>query len=360
MSSEESFCGATLENLDSYYSENIQDYIDIPICIIGVIFNILNILVFTRRNMKSPVNLIFTHLAIVSLSELLAYASFIWVRVHIAYYSKRTNYEEWTYTRAWISMLSSELLNISNRISVYIVMMLAIWKYIAVFHPSKESQWCNMKTTRYTVVAGYIVCILLFIPEYLSPYIYKRAIGPTTIYIFSIEIDSIMYTASQVIKIALHELLPSLVLPILGVRLIATLWMKKEHPTPSSNVENSTDNVEMKRQTNRSIIISMIMVAQCLSFVIPTGLLDLARYTVLAEYYFSIHFKCTNSFYVILNILECINKCITFIVYYALDRDFKVTFKSLVNKKNAAVWKLNYVSSSSTRGNDGSLEIDRI
>ncbi|XP_065218154.1 sex peptide receptor-like [Planococcus citri] len=357
MSSEEPFCGATL-HLENYYFKNIQGTIDILICIIGVIFNMFNVLVFTRRNMISPVNLIFTHLAFANLSELLAFITTTWA--YLGYHIEQGTYETLTYTRAIISMLSSELTNIFYRISVWIIMMLAIWKYIAVFYPSKESQWCDMKTTRNTVIAGYIICILLFIPEYLSDSIETLAAHQTKkSYVYIIEIDSAMYSASQFIKIVFHELLPSIALTILGVRLIATLWMNKEHPNTSSNVENRTENVEMKQHTNRSIIISMIIVTHCLSIVIPTGLLDLVHKFFIRDYH-SVHYHCVNSFQVILYLLDYVTKPIEFIVYYAMDQDFRVTFKSLFNKNNASFWKLKYVPLSSTRGNDGSLEIDRI
>ncbi|XP_065218756.1 uncharacterized protein LOC135844465 [Planococcus citri] len=354
MSSEESFCGATLQNVRTYFF-NLQGTcnIDIPICIISVIINMFNILVFTRRNMTSPVNLIFTHLAFANLSELLASASLTWI--DCAYYRTMMTLEGWTYTQAFFALRSIELASIFNNIGVYIILMLAIWKYIVVFHPSKESQWCNMKTTRNSLVVGYIICILFEIPGYLSHYI--EIVHPEEkIYIYRVETVSIMYSVSQMV---LYELLPSLVLPVLGVRLIASLWSEKNHSTPSSNVENRTDSVKMNQKTNRSIIISMIIVAQCLSFVIPAGLLDLARHTVLANDYYSIHHECFASFQVILNLLEIVNKSIKFIVYYAMDQDFRVTFKSLFNKNHASVWKLKYVPLSSTRGNDESLEIGR-
>ncbi|XP_065219843.1 uncharacterized protein LOC135845294 [Planococcus citri] len=355
MSLEEPFCGTTFANVHLYYLQNLQDFIDIPIFIIGVIFNIFNILVFTRWNRKSPVNLIFTHLTFANLSELLAWISFTWVALQYNSIKER-NFEEWTYTQAVLLSRSGELGTIFYRISMYIIIMLAIWKYIAVFYPSKESEWCYMKTTRNTLVAR---CILLLIPQYLSHNIETIIHRKAEIHLNTVKTDSIMYTASQIIKVGLYELFPSLVLPTLGIRLIVKLWTKKEHPTHSSNVENSTDNVEMNQQTNRSVIISMIIAAQCLSFVIPLGLVDLVR-AVFVRSRFSTHNECVASFRVILNLLDSINKSITFVIYYAMDQDFRVTFKSLFDKNNASFWKLKYVSLSNTRGDDERLEIDRV
>lgn len=357
MSREEPFCGATLLQVYSYYLSNIQGTIDVLICIIGVIFNIINILVFTKRNMVSPVNQIFTHLSFVNLSQLLAFITNTWVS--LPYYRNKKNDDEWTYTRAIISLVSTELGAICNRISVYIVMMLTIWKCIAVFYPSKEPQWCDMKTTRNTLIAVYIVCILLYIPEYLSYSIVTKAIDQTTkIHFYGFEITSSVYRASQIIKLVLYELLPSLVLPILGVRLIATLWMKKEHPSTSSNVENCRENLNVEQKTDRSIIILIAIMTLCLSYVIPSGLLTFV-YTFLTSDRYLIHFRCFHSLIVIRIIMNCINKSATFLVYYTMDQNFKATFKSLFDKNNAFFWKLKYVPLSSTRGNDESLEIDR-
>ncbi|XP_065219162.1 G-protein coupled receptor dmsr-1-like [Planococcus citri] len=367
---EEPFCGDTLKSVRAYYLLNMLGYIDIPICIIGVILNMFNVLVFTRRNMTSPVNLIFTHLAFVNLSELLAYISLTWI--NCAYYQQAhyLTLEDWTYTRGFFSLRSRELANLFNNISVYIIMVLAVWKYVAVFYPSKESQWCDMKTTRNTLVAGYIVCILLVIPENLSHYVERDVVSSaakmylygnenhpiTWIYVPSAEIDSIMYSESQVVKVGLYELLPSLVLSILCVRLIVKQWLGKEHQSTSLNVENRGENLKMKQQTYRSITV----VALCLSFVIPLGLLDLVDKVFVRDYH-SVHYECFQSFRIIFSILNCINKSVTFLVYYAMDQDFKVTFKSLFDKNNASFWKLKYVSFSNTRSNDEGLEIgDRI
>ena len=48
-------------------------YVSIVICIFGVIFNILNAIVLTRRHMASPTNYILTALAVVDCLQMLTY-----------------------------------------------------------------------------------------------------------------------------------------------------------------------------------------------------------------------------------------------------------------------------------------------
>ncbi|XP_065217978.1 G-protein coupled receptor dmsr-1-like [Planococcus citri] len=360
MSAEEPFCETTLADAHYYYLYNIQGYIETPICIIGVIFNIFNILVFTRRNMISPVNLIFTHLAFADLSMLLAYILHVWVTV-VAYY-RNESYKASTYTAAALYLRSKELINISHHVSVCLIMMLAIWKYIAVFSPSKERQWCNMKTTRNTVMAVYIACVLLAIPLHLSHHVVTYSLdkaGTEYIHVPFDEVDPIAVEISMIIRGLLFDLLPSVVLGISSVRLFVVLRMKKEHPNLSSNVENRTDNVETKQQIKGSVIILIIIVTLCLSFVIPLGLLDLL-YVVLTRDKYSIYRPCTNSLLGILSILNCFNKCVTFVVYYTMDQDFRATFKSLFEKCNIFIGKQNYFVLNNMRRNDESSETNGV
>ncbi|XP_065218551.1 G-protein coupled receptor dmsr-1-like [Planococcus citri] len=351
---EEPFCGDAIDNVRFYYRAIIQGYVDIPICVIGLILNIFIILVITRRNMTSPMNLIFTHLAIVDFSGLLALILSSWV--NFTYYNTYVG-ESWTYTQAVLSIFSQESSAIFHFTSVYLITMLAIWKYIAVVHPQKECEWCDMKTTRNVVSTGYKICFLFGILLFSSHHIQTTVINSRTkIYQHYVKSDTILFWIPRIIRGVLYKLVPSVVLPILCFRLMALRLRKKQEQSVSSNVEN----LEMKQQTDPSIIILTTVVALRLIYIIPSGLTDLVQAVFNSDKFKIIHFGCFDSLSLTFGFLYRIIISVTFIVFYTMDQDFKVTFKSLFDKNNISFWRQNYSALSNEGKTDESSKVERV
>lgn len=55
-----------------------------------------------------------------------------------------------------------------HTISIWLTVTLAVWRYIAVAHPARNHEWCNMRTTSVAIISGYIICPLLCIPVFLT------------------------------------------------------------------------------------------------------------------------------------------------------------------------------------------------
>ncbi|XP_065209909.1 sex peptide receptor-like [Planococcus citri] len=319
---------SSCEFVISYYYDNITGYVDVSLCFIGVILNVLNMLVFSRKNMASPANVIFTHLAIADLLILSASIPPSWLQ--FVHYEKH-NYKNATYAKAVIHVCCMDLRTTLTFTSVYLTLMLAIWRYIAVAHPLKERDWCNMKTTRNSVIAGYIVGVLLSIPRYFS---FGIEMYSSESYYPDYKENSILRDISYLIRALLQRFLPSVVLLIFSIKLIATLLKKgpsKEQPASSSNAQNNARNLKIKQQTDRSIIITLIVVALYLIEQISKGLNHLRHGSILKPIYSKFNSKCLVQFEDAVDTLSYFNMSITFVVYYAMSRNFRTTFKSLFN-----------------------------
>ncbi|XP_065204090.1 somatostatin receptor type 5-like [Planococcus citri] len=284
MSTEDQFCTHVSKTIEAYYKKNISGYVDIPICLIGVFLNLFNILVFSRKNMISSANLILAHLAFVDMLDLIAYIWYSWIS-----FSHYPHFEgKWDFEQAIVHLGCYNFVITFHFISVFLTMMLAIWRYIAVVHPFKESQWCNMKTTRNAVKASYILCILLSVPMYLSRDIKNQNTNNQTL-----------------------------------TKLIIVLWTRKEHrkhPVATSSTHSNKRSLRSKRkqQLDRSVVIMLALVALFLVIKIPSGILNLMG-------------SCYTGLGGIINTLANINISITFVVYYTMSRNFRITFKSLFN-----------------------------
>ncbi|XP_065204089.1 sex peptide receptor-related protein 2-like [Planococcus citri] len=218
---EETFCGATLLGIGNYYAKYISGYLDIPVCLIGMVLNAFNLLVFTRKNMLSPVHSIFANLAFVDFMVLLAGIP----------YSGILNLQRdgivekgWTYSGATVYMICEDIFTTFHLLSVFFTVQLAAWRYIAIAHPLKERIWCNMETTRNVMRCGYVVCISLSIPIYFSRHVEAHAHGDDSnngqesSYITSYTDDPILRKFSFMVYAVLGTILPSVALSVFSLR----------------------------------------------------------------------------------------------------------------------------------------------
>ncbi|XP_065204520.1 G-protein coupled receptor dmsr-1-like [Planococcus citri] len=333
MSPEEPFCGQTLLTIGTYYKRNISGYIDLPTCIIGLIFNILNLVIFTRKSMRSQINLVFANLSLVDLLTLLTLIPISWQ--HIT--ERNVNVDgESSYGQALFFIACHDFMATFHFISAFLTVMLAIWRYIAVVHPFTGWPRCNMKTTRNVVAAVYITGILLNMPMYLSRDIFINRDNNTITYVPSFKRDSILFTTGFAIRGVLQYLLPSVLLPIFSFKLVVVLMTRKEsqeQSTPSSNVQNYARKLNLKQQSDRSIIILLIVIVLFFITKVPSGIL----YLMSIIYDRTIHNrKCFFGLRAIFSTLTVINMSVTFVLYYTMSQNFRITFRSLFKKDDSS------------------------
>ncbi|XP_065209224.1 G-protein coupled receptor dmsr-1-like [Planococcus citri] len=332
MSTTEPTCEDTILKFGVHYRDNISIYVNMPINVIGTILNTINLLVFTRKTMRSPVNLIFTHLTLVDIALLLGAFPYAWL---IPQYSGGYADIGRTYPKAILYMRCYDFITTLHFISAFLTIQLAVWRYIAIAYPLKERQWCNMKATRNVLMAGYIVCVLLSIPMYLSRDIDVKAYNnnQTITYTPTYKKESTIYKISLIVNGVFFQLVPSIVLPIFSLKLIFVLLKSKKHSerpeTPELfTVQNKiTTTRNTNPQTDRSISVLLTVMALFLTTKIPLGIIQV----IITIDHRRNYFDCYRGLLVILNTLNEFNLSVTFIVYYTMSKKFRITLKSLLN-----------------------------
>lgn len=166
----------------------------------------------------SPNNLIFANLAIVDLAALITYMPRSWHEcLRLQRYSVK---EHRVYEWEMVSLHSWHIASIFHGISIWLTVMLAVWRYIAIAHPLKERKWCDMKTTRNMIIAGYVVLPIIWIPAYFDFHV-----GPMVALLdgdgnlTSNQTSSIPTTISKMQSRQLSKLLRSLHMSLYGVLL---------------------------------------------------------------------------------------------------------------------------------------------
>ncbi|EDW18328.1 G-protein coupled receptor dmsr-1 [Drosophila mojavensis] len=162
--SEPHYCGASVDDFHTNY-KYIHGYFSLIVCILGTLANTLNIIVLTRREMRSPTNAILTGLAVADLAVMLEYIPYT---VHDYILSARLPREQQlSYGWACFIKFHSIFAQVLHTISIWLTVTLAVWRYIAVSYPQRNRIWCGMRTTTITIATAYVVCVLV-----VSPWLY--------------------------------------------------------------------------------------------------------------------------------------------------------------------------------------------
>ncbi|CAD7003025.1 unnamed protein product, partial [Ceratitis capitata] len=157
------YCGSGLDNFHTSY-KIWHGYVSLIVCILGTVANTLNIIVLTRKEMRSPTNAILTGLAVADLAVMLEYIPYT---THDYILAQRLPREQrLSYAWACFIKFHSIFPQVLHTISIWLTVTLAVWRYIAVGYPQKNSIWCGMRTTMYTIFTAYIVCILVVSPSF--------------------------------------------------------------------------------------------------------------------------------------------------------------------------------------------------
>ncbi|XP_065202874.1 sex peptide receptor-related protein 2-like [Planococcus citri] len=338
--------------IELYYfdfsDQQICGYSNIFFCVIGTFFNVLVILVYTQKHMISPMNTMFTHVAIVDTLGMISWLPHTW---HHLIRSNLYSVKEHR-TKLW-ETISRDYLHVTSVFiftSMMLALAMALWRYIAILHPLKERSWCNMKSTRIAIFVCYLVGFLITLPSYLTTGVvgvYKvldndgfmatscNGGNRTLVYGNTITLRGFWYQVDFLFYGLIVKTAPSVFLTFMIYRIIAALHRAKkchrdmtESSTRSSSGLNPQQS-ERERQTNRITTILLILLTLFIIGELPHGigcsLVVILGNKFLVKYYYpsaqvfnSIRIFCTS---------------IHFLVYYSLSEQFRITLKTLFKRK---------------------------
>ncbi|XP_062550972.1 G-protein coupled receptor dmsr-1-like [Armigeres subalbatus] len=362
------YCGQGLDDFHTSYSA-IHGIICLLVCIFGSIANTLNIIVLTRREMRSPTNAILTGLAIADLLVMLDYMPYA---VYMSPYMQFSREERLTYSWSWYVMFHSIFAQICHTISIWLTVTLAVWRYIAVAYPQKNRIWCGMTNTLLAITSSYIVCPMVGIPLYLSfsikPHVeqlgsdgnpYKLSTNGTarniTLYRTSTSELAENYPTLLNVNFWIYsvviKLIPCIALTILSLRLIAALLeakRRRKQLTGNSKgmkqivdgrvvdvqQKKSSKNMDKEKQTDRT---TRMLLAVLLLFLItefPQGILGLLSALLGKHFFYNCYLKLGD----LMDVLALINSAINFILYCSMSRQFRNTFNYLFRPKIFDKW----------------------
>lgn len=353
------YCGAGLEWFASRY-RGAHGIISLLVCLFGSVANGLNIAVLTRREMASPTNAILTGLAVADLLVMLEYIPFA---LHM-YLLTRPVSEKYSYPWTVFVLFHANFGQVFHTISIWLTLTLAVWRYIAVAHPARNHEWCNMRTTVYAILSGYLICPLLCIPVFLTFSIQPTVDAKTNATYYVVNLSDVGKLNNDLLKdinfwvySVVIKLVPCAALTILSLRLIFALLETKRRRQQlsmggsvhqalnggaggggaskrSRRANKSQRLVEKEKQTDRT---TKMLLAVLLLFLIteaPQGLLGLLSVLLGSKFFRECYVKLGD----VMDILALINSAINFMVYCCMSRQFRNTFNQLFRPRLLGAW----------------------
>lgn len=152
--------------LRAYYTLQIHAYLSVGICIVGITCNLLNILTLSRRKMTSPVNTILLILASIDLVYLLGFIPFAYSShmVDTCQVHSIGNTSGWILYRSLYMIISPIMLGMS----IWLTILLTLYRYMAIVYPFKSGIWNSTKKTYMVAISICLTNIVLLTPALVN------------------------------------------------------------------------------------------------------------------------------------------------------------------------------------------------
>lgn len=152
---------AHLLRFSNWYKQ-YHGYLATAVCICGIIANILNIAVLTRKNMVSSINCILTGLAVSDGLTMVAYLPFaLWFYVLNGTEGNSSRNSQTAIRFMLFYAVSSVLVHTT---SIWLTVTLAIFRFIFIRYPH-QTQLCSLTRAKVSVLLTYIGAFVVCIPN---------------------------------------------------------------------------------------------------------------------------------------------------------------------------------------------------
>ncbi|XP_013409267.1 sex peptide receptor-like [Lingula anatina] len=325
---------STLKRFSDGY-EQIHGYLSILICFVGIICNILNVIVLTRKNMISPTNYILSALAIADLLTMVPYLPLAFMYC----LEGRGNVLSIDVPRS----LSIILINLMNNVisitmhsvAMWLTVALAFFRYIIVCHGRTHApKLCSLYRTKLTIAAICIFTLLFLIPNFLclkvtpkrgnqGQQLYMLEAGAICTDNFLVNLKFWLYGVG--VKIATCILL--VIFSGLLIKAIHSANQRRRKLLFQGRRAESEYTHEHNRTTTMLVTVVLLFVVTEL----PQGilLLMIGISENKAQSAWCVYFDLAD----FLDMIVLLNSSINFMLYCTMSQQFRNTFKSLFIKK---------------------------
>jgi hypothetical protein len=335
--------GNVSSSLDLFSSsfKSIHGYAILVVCLIAMPLILINIIVLTRKRMLSSTNSILTALAISDFIIMLIHIP-IGVKYHcivetsIFEISNTTSSTKCDYFWTAYDLMFVHLNQTLHSTSIWLTVMLAIFRYIYVWHNKLGKRLCTRKNSNLAIIFTLFFCILISIPSYMCLKIKeiqgnnddgsRKKYYKLTRTEYARRSDGLLFRSALFIQAFCIKLIPCILLIIFSSLLFYSV---RKNPIINNtkkkfsvcSIRSEKEKLKEYRRTN------IMLVLVCFLFFItefPQGVL-----AIMSLIYHSkdFHSEIYMKFDDVIDIIALINNAINFILYCRMSSAFRRTFK---------------------------------
>ncbi|XP_071533023.1 G-protein coupled receptor dmsr-1-like isoform X2 [Panulirus ornatus] len=322
----EEYCSTAEWNHFRQSYQAVHGCMSLVVCLFGSVANVINMVVLTRRTMKSPTNAILTGLAV---TDLLVMVEYIPYTMHQYVWRGRSLASQYSWGWAVFVLFHAHFAQVFHTISIWLTVTLAVWRYIAIAYPQNNATWCSMDRTHRVIVAAFICSLICNIPNYLNFTISDRKHEGQILYIvgfshLALAHGGFLKSINFWIYAVMLKLLPCGALTGLSFALIQELLRAARRRAQLMKRNSSGRGGDAERQADRVTIMLLAILVLFLASEVPQGILGLL--TVIPDSGF---FPCYQKLGEIMDMLVLFNSAINFLLYCSMSQQFRDTFREL-------------------------------
>ena len=317
---------AQLEAFSNWYRP-LHGYLAAIVCAFGIIANILNIVVLTRRNMISATNCILTGLAVSDGLTMVAYFPFA-LRFYCLYGTEPTA-ERNNLGAIRFLLFYACFSVVVHTVSIWLTVTLAVFRYIFIKYPRQGTELCSLQRAKIAVFLNFIVTLIVCIPNFVTITVQGERENDDSEVLWVVgfklktKTDRFIYNFNFWIQAILVKLVPCVGLTILSILLVRTMKQAEERRQnlKMKSLKPVKDESNRDRKTNRTTRMLLSVVVLFLLTEFPQGVLNLLS-GVLPKFVEEVYGPLGD----LVDILALINNGINFILYCSMSKQFRDTF----------------------------------
>lgn len=331
--------------MESWYTFSIHILLPI-ICSFGILGIILTVIVLSHKNMSTSTNSYLISLAMADLCFLII----IPLR---CFEGKLDKFEAYYYYI--IHFYAIQIMNIFLLVSVWLTVMLALERYIAICHPLRAMSVCTVTRARIIIVLIFVIAAILHIPYFFTHvvvYFYDYCMHKDVPYLHgtSLGMSPIFGMVNKCLSTALMAIIPFILLVILNGCLIREIHRSTNYLRYHLAIDLNAQTII----TGEEIKITMMLISVVIVFFVCAG--PYILYNIIRTIHPHIVFPHYHILITLTILLLALRSSFNFILYCWFSEKFWNTFKRTFCKSaclmsRAPTWLRSRVWNNSEHGN---------
>ena len=291
------------------------------LCGMGIIGNIFNIVILSRRNYAKQ-SIIFIFLAALAIADMVTLAIYMPSSLSTAdVFDPEVNYSVYM---AYFHVIHYGLSNICKHSATWFIVCVAILRYLAICHVFRgRYAWTQPGRGLVMVSVVIVTCFIVNMPRFFELQVVQIQCQPnTSLYMWHYSEFSKTYWYEAIypwISAGVGYMMPLFLVLVFNVLIIIKIqtsrYRRRELAPGSPNVRRQPD-----RQTTKMLVVVMLIF-----FILE--LPDAVAHVLRAILSYEVRFQVTYyEFILVANVMSLIHSSITFILYSAMSSEFRKTF----------------------------------